>query len=55
MVAGDLLLVHPHEPAVADDLFAGDEEPVDAVRRRQDEARDRDGGARELVGAQLPR
>jgi hypothetical protein len=33
MVPGDLLLVRPHEPAVADDLFAADIEAVDAVRR----------------------
>ena len=41
MVPRDLLLVRPHEPAVADDLFAADIEPVDAVRGRQDEAGDR--------------
>ena len=51
--ASDLLLVGAHEPAVADDLLAADVEPVDAVRRREDEARDGVGGAGELepVGA----
>src|SRR5439155_7161535 len=40
MLAGDLLLVSPDEGASAHDVFAPDEEPVDAVRRREDEAGD---------------
>ena len=49
MLAGDLVLVGAHEPAVADDFRAGDVESVDPVRRREDEARDRIG----LRAAQL--
>src|SRR3954452_19754556 len=36
----DLALVGAHEVPVADDLFAGDVEAVDAVRPREDEVRD---------------
>ena len=37
MVPRDLLLVGAHEPPVPDDLHAADVEPVDPVRRGQDE------------------
>src|SRR5438093_6534115 len=43
VLAGDLLLVGADEVAVADDLFAADVETIDAVRRREDETRDRVG------------
>ena len=38
--ASDLRLVGPHERPAAHDLLAADDQPVDAVRSREDEARD---------------
>ena len=48
MFASDLALVGADEPSAADDLLAADVEPVDAMGRREDEARDAILGAAEL-------
>ena len=47
MLAGDLDLVGAHEPPVADDLLAADVEPVDPVRRGENEAGNGIGGSRQ--------
>src|SRR5581483_1171330 len=68
VLAGDLLLVGANQAAAADDLLATDVQPVDPVRRRQDEPGDRvrlrapeleavrppDGDVRALPRRQLP-
>ena len=41
VLAGDLLLVGPDESTPAHDRLAADEQGVDPMRRREDEARDR--------------
>ena len=48
MLARDLVLVGPDEAPVAHDLLAADDQPVDAVRGREDEPRDGILGAAEL-------
>ena len=54
VLAGDLRLVGTDELAVADDVAAADEQPVDPVRGREDEARDGVVGAAELEPVRPP-
>ena len=55
MVPGYVLLVGVDETAVTYHLRAADVEPVDAMRRREDEPCERVACPRELVDGQLPR
>ena len=50
----DLGLVGVHELSAADDVLPCDDEPVDAVRPRKDEACDRIGGTPELEPVRAP-
>src|SRR5580765_2932574 len=52
--ARDLLLVRVGETAVAHDVLAADEQPVDAMRAREDEAPDEVVGAAELEAVRAP-
>jgi hypothetical protein len=52
--ASDLLLGGTDEPAVADDVLAADDQPVDRVRGREDEPRDEVLGAAELEAVRAP-
>src|SRR5262249_25293399 len=54
MLAGDLLLVGPHERASADDVLTADEQAVDAMRAAQHKVRDEVVGAAELEPVRAP-
>src|SRR5437763_9612136 len=54
VLARDLLLVGMDERAAADDLLAADQQAVDPVRRREDEAGERVVGAAELEAVGAP-
>ncbi len=54
MSARDLALVGAHERPVANDLVAADDQPVDAMRPREDEPGDRVGGPAELETVRPP-
>ena len=54
MGASDLVLVGPGERPIADDLLAAHVQPVDAMRRRENEPGDRIGGSSELEPIRPP-
>ena len=54
MLARDLVLVGADEVPVANDLLAADDQPVDAMRAREDEPRNRVGGPAELETVRPP-
>ena len=54
VLAGDLVLFGPDEPAVADDVLAADEQPVDAMRCREHEPGHAILGAAQLEAVGAP-
>ena len=54
MLLRDCLLVRADKPALADDILAADEQPVDPMRGRKDEPRDRVPGPGQLEHVRPP-